>query len=258
MAENKFRRYLWLVNTIRAYGPISFEGINEYWMRSSLNYDGERLSKKTFHNHCEMIAEIFGVDVLCRRKGGYKYYFDEEGQQEKWISSFLDSLSIQNAIEDDPGMKERILLKEHDSHPLLPLILEFIKQRKVISFTFSTEATLIPGEISSDAQPHQSEALSIPYPFFCPLGIVHVGFNWYVVSTFFRNSSDGAQEQRPLLVTTLHTMKDIVEVDDAVCEDYPQDFSIRKFVDEFEFDLSGDNLPDCKVMLALELHRLKG
>ena len=255
MAENKFKRYLWLVNTIRAYGPISFEDINERWNRSSLNYEGEDLPKRTFHSHCEMIAEIFGVDVLCERKGGYKYYFDENLQKEKWLSSFLDSLAVQNAIEDDPSMRDRIIFKEHDNHPLLPIMLEFIKERKVISFTFFAEPEEMSAEFSVDGQPEEMEGFEIPYPFFCPLGMVHIGFNWYVISTFFKKNEPS--ENRPLLVTTLHTMKDIVEVTDAVCEDYPEDFSITKFIDNFEFDLTAGNLPDCKVLLALELHKLK-
>jgi len=254
MAENKFKRYLWLINTIRAFGPISFEDINNHWIKSSLNISGEDLPKKTFHNHCEMIAEIFGVDVSCERKGGYKYYFDEDLQKEKWLSAFLDSLAIQNAIEEDSGMKNRILLKEKDNHPLLPVMLDFIKNRKVISFTFFSEAGELPGDLTGDGKPKETDGFAIPYPFFCPIGMVHIGYNWYVISTFFKNSN--SSEERPLLVTTLHSMKDIVEISDAVCEDYPEDFSVIKYIDEFQFDLRDNNLPDCKVLLALELHRL--
>ena len=66
-----FNRYVWLVDTIYRAGRISFEEINERWLRSSLNDTGEELPIKTFHNHKNAIQQMFDIDIACDRRGGY-------------------------------------------------------------------------------------------------------------------------------------------------------------------------------------------
>ena len=39
--SNLFNRYVWLVDTIYLRGRITFEEINERWMRSQLNETGD-------------------------------------------------------------------------------------------------------------------------------------------------------------------------------------------------------------------------
>ena len=58
-----FNRYVWLVDTIYRAGSISFEEINEQWERSSLNYTGEELPLKTFHNHKNAIQQMFDINL---------------------------------------------------------------------------------------------------------------------------------------------------------------------------------------------------
>ena len=63
MAENKFKRYLWLLSTVKTFGPITFDGINYYWRRSSLNDDKEGLPSHVIGvNNKETIVNVnFGV-----------------------------------------------------------------------------------------------------------------------------------------------------------------------------------------------------
>ena len=136
MAGNKLNRYLWLINTIRTLGPISYDQINECWLRSNLNEFGDGLPKKTFRNHLEAIQEIFNLEIVCERIGGYKYSIREDEQQDHWMSAFLNTLSIQTAIEEDPHMKDRIialvnqlidLLKNFSSIDGIGSIVELLK-----------------------------------------------------------------------------------------------------------------------------------
>lgn len=50
MAKDLFNRYIWLVDTIYRANGITFEEINDRWVRSSMS-DGIDLPLKTFHNH---------------------------------------------------------------------------------------------------------------------------------------------------------------------------------------------------------------
>lgn len=82
MAGNKFNRYLWLINILQR-GPIPYKEISKAWEKSAYNdKPGVGLPLKTFHNHCEVIAEMFGVDVECEKRGRYGYYIKEPAESE--------------------------------------------------------------------------------------------------------------------------------------------------------------------------------
>lgn len=77
MAANIFGRYVWLIDTIRRHKRITYEEINNLWMKSGLSYgEGDELPLRTFHNHRKAIKDIFDVYIECDIKGGYKYYIE--------------------------------------------------------------------------------------------------------------------------------------------------------------------------------------
>jgi len=71
-----FNRYVWLVETILRAGRITFEEINEKWTRSRLNYSGDDIPLRTFHNHRNAIEEMFDINIECDKRGGYLYYIE--------------------------------------------------------------------------------------------------------------------------------------------------------------------------------------
>lgn len=62
MNKNLLFKYIWLVDTIGRAGKITFEELNDRWMRSSLN-DGEELPKRTFHNWRADVEELFDINI---------------------------------------------------------------------------------------------------------------------------------------------------------------------------------------------------
>lgn len=65
MAKEIFRRYIWLVDTIRRGKGLTFEEINNAWQRSCLNEYGTELSKEHLEigsMHCQPHSE-FGLNV---------------------------------------------------------------------------------------------------------------------------------------------------------------------------------------------------
>ena len=64
MAKNFFKRYIWLVDLINRRKYVSFKEISEAWMRSPLNETGDPLSERTFFNHKDAIAGMFGMKVI--------------------------------------------------------------------------------------------------------------------------------------------------------------------------------------------------
>lgn len=74
MVELLLKRYLWLIDTLKRDGELTFEEISSKWDSSSVNDNGVVLSKRTFYNHCQAIARHFGIDIECRRGRGLNLY----------------------------------------------------------------------------------------------------------------------------------------------------------------------------------------
>ena len=60
MTKDLFDKYIWLVDTIYRAGKITFEEINERWLRSRLS-EGKDLPLRTFHNWRIAIEQVFDI-----------------------------------------------------------------------------------------------------------------------------------------------------------------------------------------------------
>ncbi len=112
MASNVIKRYVWLVNTLLQRKKLTFKEICNLWDRSSLN-DGKALALRTFHQHREAVAELFGVEIKCT-PDTYEYYLAspeelKNNSAQQWL---FNSFAISNTIEAGRNMKERILFED--------------------------------------------------------------------------------------------------------------------------------------------------
>lgn len=134
-----FNRYVWLVDTIYRAGRISFEEINERWLRSSLNDTGEDLPIKTFHNHKNAIQQMFDIDIACDRRGGYVYYIEhaedmEQGGVRTWL---LNTFAVNHLINESHHLKRRILFEEIPSgQRFLTTIIEAMRDNRTLELTY--------------------------------------------------------------------------------------------------------------------------
>lgn len=112
MAKNYFNRYVWLIDLIYRWGHITMEEINRQWSRSSLNENGEReIPERTFFNHKNAIADVFGINIRCDRTLGYYIENTEDvmgGQLKEWM---LQSLTLNNLVNESSDMRDRILME---------------------------------------------------------------------------------------------------------------------------------------------------
>ncbi len=134
-----FNRYVWLVDTIYRAGRISFEEINERWLRSSLNDTGEDLPIKTFHNHKNAIQQMFDIDIACDRRSGYVYYIEhaedmEQGGVRTWL---LNTFAVNHLINESHHLKRRILFEEIPSgQRFLTAVIEAMRDSRTIELTY--------------------------------------------------------------------------------------------------------------------------
>lgn len=135
MAKDLFNRYIWLVDTIYQAHGITFEEINEKWIRGSMS-GGMDLPLKTFHNHRKAIEDMFDINIVCDRRGGYKYYIEnaEDMKRGGFRTWLLNTFAVNNLINENHYLKRRIIFEQIPSGQkfLTPLIESMRDSRTVI------------------------------------------------------------------------------------------------------------------------------
>ena len=115
MVELLLKRYLWLIDTLKRGGEMTYDEIAERWEKSSVNDNGSALSKRTFYNHCQAVARHFGIDIECRRGLGLNLYSIsnpeaiEDNALTKWA---LDSFSLGELLLGNASIADKILLED--------------------------------------------------------------------------------------------------------------------------------------------------
>ena len=140
MAKNYFDRYIWLIDTINRHGHISFREISDLWAHSRTNKLGESyLPERTFHNHRQAILDTFGIEIKCDRSLGY-YIANGEDMEEDGIRRWLlESLSMNNLLNESRDMRDRILFEEiPSSQRWLTAIVNAMRDNKTIEMTYQS------------------------------------------------------------------------------------------------------------------------
>lgn len=138
MAKNFFKRYIWLVDLINRRKYVSFKEISEAWRRSPLNETGEPLSERTFFNHKNAIAGMFGIEILNDRSLGFYIGRSDVGSDETsdWM---LHTLCLNNVLHENADMKDRILMeKVPSSERFLTDIISAMRDFRVISLCYQS------------------------------------------------------------------------------------------------------------------------
>lgn len=140
MVELLLKRYLWLIDTLKRNGELTFDEIGERWEDSSLNDNGSVLTKRTFYNHCQAVARHFGIDIECRRGRGLNLYSIanpeaiEENALTKWA---IDSFSFGELLLGNASIADKILLEDIPSgREWLEPILQALQQNRKLNIEY--------------------------------------------------------------------------------------------------------------------------
>ena len=167
MANKTISRYVWLLNTLLQRKSLTFKEICDLWDRSSLN-DGKPLALRTFHQHREAIAELFGVEIVCDT-ATYKYSIAspeelKNNSAQQWL---FNSFAISNTIEAGRNMKDRILFEEIPSGAeFAQTVVDAMQQNRVLFV---------------DYKPFQGEKFEL---YLQPYAMRVYNQRWYVVGRF--------------------------------------------------------------------------
>lgn len=142
LAPNDFRRMVWLIDTYRIAGALSFSELNERWMRSSVNPTGEPMNRSTFKRWKDVLFVQFGVDLFYSAKDGCRYHIlNPEALEERTMANeMLKLMSIQVAMAQvvNGGSFFAMNLARGAEH--VAVVADSIDQRRRISFRYGKNA----------------------------------------------------------------------------------------------------------------------
>lgn len=136
MSRNLLARYIWIIDTIRSYGAITREKLNELWSRSPYS-DGEPLPRRTFYNYRGAIEELFNINIECNPTT-YEYYIDSgDSHQESVTDWLLNSAAMSNVLSTVSDISDSIFLEDVPSARLyLSQVISALRGRHPLRFTY--------------------------------------------------------------------------------------------------------------------------
>ncbi|MCM1035297.1 MAG: WYL domain-containing protein [Paludibacter sp.] len=176
---DKFKEYIWLVNTIHKAQRITFEEIQAKWLDTDMS-GGIEYAKSTFHRHKDAIQDIFGLNIECDRKDGYKYFIEntyvlQEDSIQNWM---LNTLSVNNIISENLTLQDRIVLENIPCEQHLQLLIMAMKKKVRVNVTYLKYGA---------QQPSHSD--------FEPYCIKLFERRWYVLGHFHRDATLEKEER---------------------------------------------------------------
>ena len=136
-APELFQLYNWFIDTIYRSGGISLKELNQRWIRTEVS-NGIPMTRTTFNRYKDSIEEMFGINIECRRKGGYQYYIEKDALESDNLQNWmLDTLSISNMLRESTSLQNRIMLEHIPAgkqylHP----IIDAMKQSYKLKMTY--------------------------------------------------------------------------------------------------------------------------
>ncbi|MDE7146032.1 MAG: WYL domain-containing protein [Duncaniella sp.] len=136
MSRNLLGRYIWIIDTIRRYGAITREKLNDLWMLSSLS-DGTPMPRRTFYNYRAAIEDLFNINIECN-PSTYEYYIDAgDDRRESLTDWLLNSAAMSNVLSSVSDVSDRIFLEDVPSARIyLSQVISALRDRHPIRFTY--------------------------------------------------------------------------------------------------------------------------
>ena len=109
MSVVQYKKYVWLIDTIRSAGKISREQLDRKWAKSTLNDNHEsRIPDSSFFRYKKDVEEFFDIEILCDRSTG-QYYIDDTDLNSKTKQWLLSQFAVSQSLDTSRELRDRIL-----------------------------------------------------------------------------------------------------------------------------------------------------
>ena len=188
-----FKEYIWLVNTIKRARRISFAEIQEKWLDTEMS-GGVEFARSTFNRHKDAIQDIFGINIDCDRKGGYKYYIaNEKVLREDTVQNWIVStMSVNDVISDSKALHDRIVLQQIPCDEYLEIFINAMKRKVRVEVKY-----------------RRYESDNITEVDFEPYCLKLFNLRWYVLAHFHRDATPEKEERDYYGVYSFDRMQEV-------------------------------------------------
>ena len=188
-----FKEYIWLVNTIKRARRISFAEIQEKWLDTEMSGGGE-FARSTFNRHKDAIQDIFGINIDCDRKGGYKYYIaNEKVLREDTVQNWIVStMSVNDVISDSKALHDRIVLQQIPCDEYLETFINAMKRKVRVEVKY-----------------RRYESDNVTEVDFEPYCLKLFNQRWYVLAHFHRDATPEKGERDYYGVYSFDRMQEV-------------------------------------------------
>ena len=188
-----FKEYIWLVNTIKRARRISFAEIQEKWLDTEMS-GGVEFARSTFNRHKAALQDIFGINIDCDRKGGYKYYIANEkvlraDTVQNWIVS---TMSVNDVISDSKALHDRIVLQQIPCDEYLETFINAMKRKVRVEVKY-----------------RRYESDNVTEVDFEPYCLKLFNQRWYVLAHFHRDATPEKEERDYYGVYSFDRMQEV-------------------------------------------------
>lgn len=131
------QKYIWVIETLHRYGPLSLKDLNEKWLAADAA--NGVIVRQTFDRWKSGIVDMFGVIIDCQLDNGYRYYIEnpevlDKESTTRWI---LESFTAIHAVAGYTKLQGRILVENIPSCAhFLKDVLEAMQQNHVLRITY--------------------------------------------------------------------------------------------------------------------------
>ena len=133
MALLQYKKYIWLVDTIRSAGKISKEEIDRRWRSSSINENHDtRIPDSSFYRYINEVESLFDIEILCNRVTG-QYYIDDQDINSKTKQWLLAQFSVSQSLDTSRELRDSILYEPiPEGTEYLTTIVEAMKESRML------------------------------------------------------------------------------------------------------------------------------
>ena len=139
MVSELIDKYIWLVQTLIDAGPggLSLPEIADRW---TARYGGADYPRRSFNNHREAVAEVFGIEIACNRRTN-RYYIDagesavDKRQSVDWL---VNTFTVNNLLTlGKERLSGRVAVEDIPSgHKYLVPVMQAMLDNVVVRLTY--------------------------------------------------------------------------------------------------------------------------
>lgn len=123
---------LWIIEKLERR-PMTFKELSAAWASDPRWDEVGMFCKRTFGNHKQKIAEVFGMDVECDRY--HRYY--TTGKMSQTVRRIMDDFAQAMLLQDNLDLAPRLLLEEYPvAGELLEDCLQAMRENRRVRFVY--------------------------------------------------------------------------------------------------------------------------